>query len=131
VVAADGDLPARLVGTALQLLGTPYRAGGRTPTEGFDCSGFIAWVFGRVGLAVPRTVRSQYEASQPVDRVEARAGDLLFFDPGRTGEPTHVALALGDGRFVHAPSSRGVVRIEPLAAGYWASRYVGARRFVH
>lgn len=126
-----GGLARQLIDVAVGLVGTPYRAGGSTPEAGFDCSGFVSWVFGKVGLPVPRTVRDQFAAGQPIDSTPAvRAGDLMFFDTGPGQEPTHVAVALGDGRFVHAPSSRGAVRIEPLSAEYWARRYLGARRLI-
>jgi cell wall-associated NlpC family hydrolase len=110
--------------TATDLLGTPYRLGGST-VEGFDCSGFVQYVFARHGLALPRTVRRQAEIGSKVR--EAEAGDLVFFATDGHG-PTHVGIALGPDRFIHAPNSRGVVRVEPFAAPYWASRYLEARR---
>jgi cell wall-associated NlpC family hydrolase len=115
-----------LVRTALEFLGVPYRNGGSDPS-GFDCSGFVQWVFGRHGLALPREVRDQYEAGRRVDLDEVREGDLLFFQTVARGA-SHVGIALDNGRFVHAPSSRGVVRVEPYTASYWARRFVGARR---
>lgn len=115
-----------LVRTALDFLGVPYRNGGSDPS-GFDCSGFVQWVFGRHGLALPREVRDQYEVGQTVDLDQVREGDLLFFQTVARGA-SHVGIALGNGRFVHAPSSRGVVRVEPYTAAYWARRFVGARR---
>jgi cell wall-associated NlpC family hydrolase len=119
---ASGDL----IGTALAFIGVPYRNGGSDPS-GFDCSGFVQWVFGRHGLALPREVRDQYEAGRQIDLDEVREGDLLFFETVARGA-SHVGIALGNGRFVHAPSSRGVVRVEPYTASYWARRLVGARR---
>ena len=112
--------------TATDLLGTPYRQGGST-VEGFDCSGFVQYVFARHGLALPRTVRRQAEAGSRVRDVEA--GDLVFFATEGPG-PTHVGIALGPDRFVHAPSSRGVVRVEPFDAPYWSRRFLEARRVV-
>ncbi len=115
-----------LVGTALQLRGSPYRNGGADPT-GFDCSGFTQYVFAQHGLALPRAVHDQFMMGTAVKPDEVEAGDLLFFtttDPGAS----HVAIAVGADQFVHAPSSTGVVRVERLAASYWSSRYIGARR---
>jgi cell wall-associated NlpC family hydrolase len=115
-----------LVGTALELLGAPYRLGGSNPS-GFDCSGFVQWVFGRHGMTLPREVRDQYASGRSVELVDVQQGDLLFFETVARG-PSHVGIALGNGRFVHAPSSKGVVRVEPYTASYWARRFVGVRR---
>jgi cell wall-associated NlpC family hydrolase len=110
--------------TATDLLGTPYRNGGST-VEGFDCSGFVQYVFAQHGVRVPRTVRRQAEVGSRVR--EAEAGDLVFFATQGDG-PTHVGIALGPDRFIHAPSSRGVVRVEPFASAYWSSRFLEVRR---
>jgi cell wall-associated NlpC family hydrolase len=118
--------PPGLLSTALEFLGVPYRNSGSDPS-GFDCSGFVQWVFGRHGLMLPREVRDQYQVGRPVDLDEVREGDLLFFETVARGA-SHVGIALADGRFVHAPSSKGVVRVEPYTASYWARRFVGARR---
>jgi cell wall-associated NlpC family hydrolase len=112
--------------TALGLVGTPYRDGG-SDVEGFDCSGFVQFVFGRHGLRLGRTVASQFQEGVAVVTSDIRPGDLLFFTTTASG-PTHVALALADRRFVHAPSGRGVVRVESFDGRYWPSRFVGARR---
>lgn len=117
---------AGLVRTALEFLGVPYRNGGSDPS-GFDCSGFVQWVFGRHGLALPREVRDQFQVGRTVDLKDVREGDLLFFETVARGA-SHVGIALGSGRFVHAPSSKGVVRVEPYTASYWARRFIGARR---
>jgi cell wall-associated NlpC family hydrolase len=116
------------VATALGYRGVPYRYGGSDPA-GFDCSGFVQYVFRQVGTALPREVRDQYEVGRRIGRDEIGPGDLVFFETVSRGA-SHVGLAIGDGQFIHAPSSTGVVRIERLAAGYWASRFVGARRVV-
>jgi cell wall-associated NlpC family hydrolase len=106
----------------------PYRNGGSDPS-GFDCSGFVQYVFARFGTALPREVRDQYQAGKPIDLDEVEAGDLLFFETVSRGA-SHVGMAVGGGQFVHAPSSRGVVRVERYSVSYWASRFVGARRIV-
>lgn len=115
-----------LVGTALALRGVPYQDGGTTPS-GFDCSGFVQYVFSRYGLAMPREVRDQYRQGDEVDRDRLEPGDLVFFSTVSPGA-SHVGIALGGDQFVHAPSSAGVVRVEQLSTSYWAKRFVGARR---
>ena len=116
-----------VISTAIGLRGTRYRNGGSDPT-GFDCSGFVQYVFGRSGVALPRDVKEQFSAGEPVTRGDIERGDLIFFTTVAPGA-SHVALALDGGRFVHAPSSNGVVRVEHLESAYWSRRYVGARRF--
>lgn len=115
-----------LVATALTFRGTPYRNGGSDPS-GFDCSGFVQWVFATHGLRLPREVREQYRVGGDIDADDVQPGDLVFFETVSRGA-SHVGIAIGGGEFVHAPSSRGVVRIERFTNGYWAQRWVGARR---
>jgi cell wall-associated NlpC family hydrolase len=121
------DVP-RVVATALTLRGTPYRNGGSEPSRGFDCSGLVQWVFAQHGTALPRQTTEQFTVGEGVDPSEIRAGDLVFFSTVSRGA-SHVGIALGDGRFLHAPSSRGVVRVERYEdSAYWSRRFVGARR---
>jgi len=115
-----------VVATALALRGIPYRNGGSDPT-GFDCSGLVQWVFAQHGVRVPREAREQFHLGTLIDRREVQPGDLLFFETVSDGA-SHVGLAIGGDRFVHAPSSRGVVRVERFTATYWAARFLGARR---
>jgi cell wall-associated NlpC family hydrolase len=115
-----------LISLALSLRGIPYRNGG-SDLSGFDCSGFVQWVFAQQGMALPREVRQQYQVGEDVESADVVAGDLVFFETVSRGA-SHVGIALGDGTFVHAPSSNGVVRIERYTSGYWADRWVGARR---
>lgn len=115
-----------LSSTALSLRGAPYRFGGSDP-QGFDCSGFVAYVFDRHGVAVPREVRDQFKVGKKVSRDRLEPGDLVFFSTVAPGA-THVGIAIGGDQFVHAPSERGVVRVEQLTTKYWASRFVGAKR---
>jgi cell wall-associated NlpC family hydrolase len=123
--AADLPLPP-VVGTALSLQGAPYRNGGSDPS-GFDCSGFVTYVFGQQGLALPRTVSEQYEAGREISPDALEPGDLVFFSTVARGA-SHVGIAVSASAFVHAPSSSGVVRVERLTAPYWSSRFVGIRR---
>ena len=122
---APAPMPA-LISTALRFRGVPYRNGGSDPS-GFDCSGFVQYVFGQLGTLLPREVRDQYRSGRSVDLDDVKAGDLLFFETEGRGA-SHVGVAIGGGEFVHAPSSRGVVRVERYDAAYWARRFVGARR---
>jgi cell wall-associated NlpC family hydrolase len=116
-----------VAGTALSLRGTPYRNGGADPSSGFDCSGFVWYVFSQHGVSVPRTVSQQYISGVGVGSGELQAGDLVFFTTDAPGA-SHVGMMIGGDEFVHAPSSRGDVRVERISARYWAERYVGAKR---
>lgn len=118
--------PATVVGSALALQGRPYRDGGADPS-GFDCSGLVAYVFARHGVWMPRTAAEQFAVGRGVDESALEPGDLVFFSTVAPG-PSHVGIAVSADAFVHAPSDGGVVRIEALAAPYWARRYLGARR---
>lgn len=117
-----------LVITATDLAGTPYRQGGDT-LMGFDCSGFTRYVFSQYGVTLPRLTRDQYRVGRPIAAEDVRPGDLVFFTTVTPGA-SHVGVAVGRDQFVHAPSARGVVRVERLTERYWARRYLGARRVV-
>ena len=122
---AGGFLP-NVVQMALDLRGTPYRNGGSDPS-GFDCSGFVQWIFNAVGVRLPREVRDQFAVGEKEDLGDVQPGDLIFFETVSRGA-SHVGMAIGGDQFVHAPSSTGVVRVERFTTPYWASRFVGARR---
>ena len=128
--AAAPALAEEVTLSALSLLGVPYRWGGTNPSEGLDCSGLVQWVYrGSANLLLPRRSDEMMAHGQPVTTDALRSGDLVFFNTmQRTG--SHVGIYIGQGRFIHAPNSRGVVRIESLDQGYWASRYDGARRLI-
>lgn len=112
---------------ALGLVGTPYRYGGNTPEGGFDCSGLIGYVYrSRAGIAPPRTVAQLSGFGQPVDAIDLRTGDLVVFSAGPA--PTHAGIYVGEGRFVHAPSTGGEVRMDHLQARHWARQTVAYRR---
>ncbi|MGH9195673.1 MAG: C40 family peptidase, partial [Acidimicrobiia bacterium] len=97
------------------------------PSEGFDCSGFVRYVFGQHGMSLPGGVRDLYVHGRGIPRSALRAGDLVFFRTITTGA-SHVAIALGTEEFIHAPSGRGEVRVDSLRSPYWSNRYIGARR---
>ena len=119
-----------LVLKGLELVGINYRFGGTDPDSGLDCSGFVQVVFkDAVGLLLPRTAREQSEVGNVVDKKELKPGDLVFFNTMRRTF-SHVGIYLGDGKFVHAPSSGGKVRVEAISTGYWSKRFNGARRLI-
>jgi cell wall-associated NlpC family hydrolase len=122
----------------------PYRSGGTTPA-GVDCSGLVLAVYQRVGLSLPRTTTDQFTAGQPVPRNRLRFGDVVFFNrycygqkkvaymasmfpPEHLSEICHAGIYVGDGRFLHASTSRGV-EISRLDDEAWRRSFVGARRF--
>jgi cell wall-associated NlpC family hydrolase len=115
-----------LVGTALNLRGTPYRNGGSDLT-GFDCSGFTQYVFAQHGIGLPRSVEEQFQLGRKVDPDQLTSGDLVFFSTVTRGA-SHVGIVIGGDEFIHAPSSNGVVRVEHLSSTYWAQRFLAARR---
>ena len=122
-VAQANDITLYAVG----LVGTPYRYGGNTPATGFDCSGLIGHVYqSRAGVLVPRTVSRLQHWGQSVPGEYLRPGDLVLF--GRRDLATHAGIYVGEGRFVHAPSSGGEVRLDRLDSKYWSSQPVAFRR---
>ena len=115
----------RVVQDSMRYIGVPYVFGGTSPS-GFDCSGYVRYVFANAGIYLPRTADAQYEVGYPVSSGELRAGDLVFFSTYDYGA-SHVGIYLGDGDFINASSSRGVA-IDSLYSSYWGSCYIGARR---
>lgn len=112
---------------ALGLVGTPYRYGGNTPDSGFDCSGLIGYVYrNQVGTPPPRTVAQLNTWGYPIDGSELRAGDLVVFGTGR--QPNHAGIYVGEGRFVHAPSTGGAVRMDHLQSRHWSRQNAAFRR---
>jgi peptidoglycan DL-endopeptidase CwlO len=117
--------PARyggVVGIAMQYLGVPYVWGGASPS-GFDCSGFIMYVYSQVGVSLPHHAASQYSSGSPVSRDALEPGDLVFFNG-----LGHAGIYIGGGQFIHAPHTGDVVKISSLSDSWYAATYVGARR---
>lgn len=115
---------------AIGLVGTPYRYGGNTPQGGFDCSGLVNYVYSdMLGLRLPRTTRELFAWQGPrIAPERLAAGDLVFF--GNRGNVSHVGIYVGEGRFVHAPSTGGTVRLDHLEGHYWRDHYTGSRRIL-
>ncbi|WP_088100600.1 C40 family peptidase [Xanthomonas retroflexus] len=128
--AADNGKVQSLLRRAMTLLGTPYRWGGSNPDSGFDCSGLVGYVFrSALGIELPRVSREMaHDANAELinDRAALAAGDLVFF--GRKGRVDHVGIYVGDGRFLHAPSTGKDVRVDTLLTGYWGNKFMQARR---
>ena len=132
--AADAKTPMRvgprrvLADFAMKLRNIAYRHGGSELSTGFDCSGFVRYVFQKsLGLDLPTNSTGQFEAGSQVDRDGLKMGDLVFFrTQGR--RVSHVGIYLDNGLFIHSPSRGKRVRIDHLAESYWAKRFAGARR---
>ncbi|MCM5680979.1 C40 family peptidase [Schlegelella sp. S2-27] len=124
------DRASEMVMTAMNFLGVPYRRGGDSAEEGFDCSGFTRHIFEMsLGLVLPRRVDEQAHAPGlfSVKRDELQPGDLVFFNTLRRTF-SHVGIYVGDGKFIHSPRTGAEVRIEDMRMAYWTKRYTGARR---
>jgi peptidoglycan DL-endopeptidase CwlO len=111
-----------VVGIAMRYLGIPYRWGGASPS-GFDCSGFVMYVYAQVGVSLPHNAAMQYGHGTPVSRSQLQAGDIVFFDG-----LGHNGIYIGGGQFIHSPHTGDVVKISSLGEGWYNSRFVGARR---
>ena len=116
--------------SALALSGTPYKFGGNSPDTGFDCSGFVRYVFSQAAdLTLPHGARAISQLGKTISVDQLQPGDLVFFNTLKRAF-SHVGIYLGEDRFIHAPASGGEVRVEDLRAGYWMRRYDGARRII-
>lgn len=114
---------------ALSLLDTGYRFGGKNPEAGLDCSGMVSYVFAQaLGMRISGSAADMAQRGEPVGRQQLRPGDLVFFNT-QNRPFSHVGVYIGDERFIHAPSSRGRVRIDRLNDAYYAARYEAARSY--
>ncbi len=117
-----------VLAAAKSFLGTPYVWGGAAP-GGFDCSGYIYYIFAMRGMQIPRMADGQFTVGIPVQRQNLQAGDLVFFETYEPG-PSHVGIYMGDGNFIHASSAAAQVTITSLSKAYYVERYLGAKRLV-
>ncbi|MCC7095748.1 MAG: C40 family peptidase [Thermomonas sp.] len=130
VAPADPAKANAVLIRAISLVGTPYHWGGNTPEGGFDCSGLVNYVYrDMLNLRLPRTTSELIRLQGPRIQPEQLAGgDLVFFGTG--GKVSHVGIYVGEGRFVHAPSTGGTVRLDRLDDPWWHDHYSGARRLL-
>jgi cell wall-associated NlpC family hydrolase len=123
------SLRKNIIQTASRFIGTPYRWGGESVQNGFDCSGLTMTVYRLNGLDLPRNSRAQFRAGTPIQRAELQVGDLVFFATTGKGRVSHVGLYSGGGRFIHAPGPGKRIRISSLSSRYFDRRFLGARRY--
>ena len=119
---------SKVVSTARSLIGIPYKWGGRSPQTGFDCSGFVWYVFNQYGVDLPRTSSELLSVGRPVSESSIRPGDILIYNIASKGKSLHAAIATGRGTFVHSPSSGKTVSEASMSGQYWRGRLLGARR---
>ncbi|MFJ7825240.1 C40 family peptidase [Psychrobacillus sp. NPDC096623] len=124
--AASSVNSSELVATAKDLIGIKYRGGG-TSKAGFDCSGFVSYVYKDLGVGLPRTSSGMYSSGSKVNKSDLTSGDLVFFNTSGKGV-SHVGIYIGDGKFIHSSSSKGVSIAKVNDPYYWGKRYVGAKR---
>lgn len=115
-----------IIATAKKYIGTPYAWGGVSPSTGFDCSGFVKYVFAQNGITLPRVSTQQYSAGKAVSFYSLQPGDLVFFSTAQNGTIDHVGIYIGKGQFINAATSKGVTIYS--FGSYWNSVYMGARR---
>ncbi len=123
------DLRKSLIAMAMKLRDIRYARGGHDPSTGFDCSGFVRYVFANaIGMQLPNNSASQFLAGLKVNRSDMKAGDLVFFRTHGKRSISHVGIYISNGRFIHSPTSGKSVEISSLSEGYWAKRFAGAKR---
>lgn len=117
-----------LITQAMDLLGVPYRRGGNSEASGFDCSGFVRYLYeNSVGQLLPRRAEEQARSTEVIDRSELKPGDLVFFNTMKRAF-SHVGIYVGDGKFIHSPRAGKAVKVEDMRDAYWQKRFNGARR---
>ena len=128
--SGKGDLRSELVKTAKRFIGIPYRWGGTTADNGFDCSGLTMVSYRLNGLNLPRVSRNQFQAGKWVSKAKLLPGDLVFFATKGGTRVTHVGMYVGAGNFIHAPRTGKNVRIEKLSNSFFAKTYMGGRSYL-
>ena len=129
-IGVDEHRRSAVVLSALSLLDTPYRYGGREPSTGFDCSGLIGFVYrDAAGISLPRSTRELIVMQAPnVGKEGLQTGDLIFFATNGGSQVSHAGIYVGEGRFVHAPATGGTVKLDSLSKAYWQKAYLSAKR---
>ncbi len=128
---AGTGLGADAVALAREYLGWPYAWGGSSPATSFDCSGLVQYVYGQLGVALPRTAQAQYDATDRIAEADMQPGDLVFFAqtyPDPNDWITHVGIYVGDGLMTNAPQEGDVIKEVPVFSGFWGAHYAGAGR---
>ncbi len=125
-VTSENAEVSRAADHALTMVGAPYRFGG-VDSAGFDCSGLVHYSYRKIGIALPRDTRSLRKIGIEIDLGDLAKGDLVFFDQ-EGKKSSHVGIYLGNGRFVHAPSTGGKVRTDKIDLAYWRKHFNEARR---
>lgn len=119
-----------IIRTAQRFIGIPYKWGGTSPEEGFDCSGLSMVVYSLNGMVLPRTSKTQFRAGKEVSVEKLQPADLVFFSTDMSGKVNHVGLYAGNGMFIHAPRSGKKIKKAKLGSSYFDKRFVGARTFL-
>lgn len=124
------DTASGLVTTAFGFLGVPYKFGGTNTETGIDCSALVMLIYKEsLGMVLPRTAAEQAKASQSIDEKDLKPGDLVFYNTMKRTF-SHVGIYIGDGKFIHAPRTGAIVRVEEMDQTYWKKRFDGARRVI-
>lgn len=123
--SASAATKKSVITVANKYIGTPYKYGGITP-KGFDCSGLVNYSYKQVGKKLPRTAADMYKKGKTVKKTDLKKGDLVFFSTYKKGA-SHVGIYIGDNKFIHSSSSKGV-KIDKLSNSYWKTKYYGAKR---
>jgi cell wall-associated NlpC family hydrolase len=131
-VATQGKdyLRGQLIKTAENFVGMPYRWGGTSAKEGFDCSGLTMTVYRLNGLALERTSERQFQTGKPVSKEQLQIGDLVFFTTNNDKKVSHVGIYIGEDKFIHATTTGKKVKVDPLSQDYYFKRYLGARTYI-
>lgn len=133
-VGGDGEPGSakakKVVSTAYSQMGKRYRLGGKSPREGFDCSGLIWWAYKKNGVKVPRVTKDQARAGMAVPKHRVRPGDIVVFNTRQGPQGLHTGLYAGANTFIHSPRKGERVRMESLNIPYWQNKLTGVRRIL-
>jgi cell wall-associated NlpC family hydrolase len=128
IVDAAKNIAEEVFINAMRLEGVKYKYGGASPQSGFDCSGFVSYVYERAAnISLPRTSQGISRFGVSVEKEDLQVGDLVFFNTLRSAF-SHVGIYVGDGKFIHAPRAGSTVRVESMQTSYWERRFNGAKR---